>query len=121
MRAFDMSRYERVIATEGDVRGSFVVHGVLKDGELRIFRVEILDVTLWDDDRGWGRIINPGEFDVDITDGVLTVGKRRAESKKHDIDEFEDRINATLALVAAAFHGGPGSVVEAADTERSTT
>jgi len=106
-RAFDMSRYQRVIATSDTrIRGSFVVHGAEKGG---VFAVDPLDVTLYSEDGSWGRVVKYGYFEVDLDDnGVPTLGRIFNEATRADIEDVRDLINETLALVVAAFESADG-------------
>jgi hypothetical protein len=108
VKAFDMSRHQRVIATEGRVSGSFVVWGASRG----VFKVTVLDVVLWSEDRNWGLGIYDRDLDIEIDEGVATVGRVLNASKAAEIEEFTPLINEILVLVLRAYEAGPGSVVE---------
>lgn len=108
MHAFDMSNYTRVIATDGRISGSFVVQGSSKG----IFAIDPLDVTIYDETRSWGRVFRHGDFDVQITDGVPSVGKDVNPDKAADLDAARELMDATLAVVAQAYDAGLGSNIE---------
>lgn len=104
-----MSRYKRVIATEGRVRGDFVVHGSSRGP----FSVGVLEVVLYDEDRNWGQIIRDGDIEIRVdAEGVATVFRALNPDKAAVIEDYTALINETLTLVLRAYGAGPGSVVE---------
>jgi hypothetical protein len=104
--AFDMSRFQRVIATsETRIRGSFVVHSSEGHG---IFAVDPFDLTIYSEDGSWGRGIKYGDFEIELDEGVPTLGEIRNESKRADIEAAREPINETLAVVVAAYLADDG-------------
>lgn len=108
IRAFDMSEYQRVIATEGRVRGTFVVHSSDNHG---IFKIDPLEVILYSEEGNWGRVCYYRDFNVKIKDGVARVGNDLNSKKEADVEEFRDLIDATLAYVVQAYLAGPKSKI----------
>ena len=107
--AFDMSRFQRVIATQGRIKGSFVVQGSEHHG---VFAVEPMEVILYDEDRSWGQILRPGDFEVTVKDGVPSLGKCHNSNKVAVLDEYREMFNALLPLVVEAYIAGVGSQIE---------
>lgn len=112
MRAFDMSKYQRIIATEGRVRGDWkVLGGVGRNPDNLI--VTPIDVVIYDHERRFGRCFYSDDFHCTIEDGTV---KLRAglgdKSKLAEIEEVREEFDATLLLVAEAYRQGPRSVVE---------
>lgn len=99
--AFDMSRFYRIIGTQGRIRGEFAVHGTPDRG---VFKVLPLNVTIYDEDRSWGQGFLPGGFDVHVVDGIATVGVSGNESRDAVLDEVRDLMNELLAAVVAEFN-----------------
>jgi len=113
-KAFDMSRFQRIIATdETRIRGSFVVHSSDSHG---IFSVDPLDVTIYSEEGSWGRVVKYGYFEVDLTDGVPTLGRILNEATRADIEEAREPINEALAVVVAAFNSVDGKASSGAES-----
>lgn len=111
MRAFDMSKYQRIIATEGRVRGDWkVLGGVGRNPEHLI--VVPIDVVIYDHDRRSGRCFYSNDFTATVEGGTVKVRGNGDRSKMAEIDEVREEFDATLLLVAEAYRQGPRSVIE---------
>ena len=112
MRAFDMSKYQRIIATEGRIRGDWkVLGGVGRNPENLI--VVPIDVVIYDHDRRSGRCFYSNDFHVTIEDGKVNLRVDGADKfKMLEIEDVRADFDATMMLVAQAYKEGAGSVVE---------
>jgi hypothetical protein len=112
MRAFDMSKYQRIIATEGRIRGDWkVLGGVGRNPENLI--VVPIDVVIYDHDRRSGRCFYSNDFHVTIEDGKVNLRVDGADKfKMLEIEDVRADFDATMMLVAQAYKEGVGSVVE---------
>ena len=86
MRAFDMSKYQRVIATEGRVRGDFkVLGGVGRNPDHLI--ITPIDAVVYDPELNFGRCFYSNDFTVTLEDGVVKLSGPRNADKMADIED----------------------------------
>lgn len=112
IEAFDMSPNYRIISTNGRIRGEFAVHGI----DDRVFAIYLVEATVYDEDRSWGRIFYSTDLDV-VVDLDTEQPTLRAVNDRKPLEEDEARLfTEVLRHVIRAWHGGVGSVV-AADFE----
>ncbi|MCA0332264.1 MAG: hypothetical protein LCI03_20560 [Actinobacteria bacterium] len=108
IRAFDMSKYQRIIATEGRIRGSFHVRG----SDPGTIWITAHDVVIYDEARFSGRVYGSKDLRGSVENGVATISKRSIpDSLLPDVEEVWDLMLRTLVLVAQAFTEGIGSLV----------
>lgn len=112
MRAFDMSKYQRIIASEGRVRGDWKVFGGVGRNPEHLI-VTPIDVVIYDQERRSGRCFYSNDFTATVEDGTVEVRGDGDKSKMAEIDEVREEFDATLLLVAEAYRQGAGSIVAA--------
>jgi len=116
MKAFDLSKYQRVIGSDGRVSGSWkVLGGVGRDPEH--LYITPIDVTVYDETRSWGRVFYSGDFTLTVQDGVVELSGPRDESKMHDIRDAQTEFDATVLMVADVFMDTVTRVVVADENE----
>lgn len=102
MKAYDMSRYQRVIASEGRITGKWcVLGGVGRDPDRLI--ITPIEVTVYDEARSGGRCYYSGDFTVVVAGAMVAFSGHRNESKMFDIDAAFSEFEMTLRLVAGAY------------------
>jgi len=102
VKAFDLSKYQRVIGSEGRVSGSWKVLGGVGHDPERLY-ITPIDVTLFDETKSWGRVFYSGDFTLTVEGGVVALSGPRDESKMYDIRDAQAEFDATVLLVAEAF------------------
>lgn len=123
-KAYDMSRYQRVIGTDGRISGKWIVFEGRKprEGEIQEYIVKPIDVTIYDDTRLFGRTLNPG----DLTAWVDAVGNARipehmiAEHIRPEVQEVWNELINLLSLITTAFIAGPSERVWTTGTPSTT-
>jgi hypothetical protein len=102
MRAFDMSRYQRVIAVDaGRITGSFHVSGHSRE---RASWVTAHDVTVWDEGHNGGRLYYSNDLTGSVEHGVATLSKHMVSSDRlAEVEEVWDDMLAVLVAVVAEF------------------
>ena len=105
MKAFDMSKYQRVIGSEGRVSGKWCVSGGVGRNPDHLY-VTPIDVTVFDETKSWGRVFYGGDFTLTVEDGVVEFSGPRNVSKMADIEECRAEFDVTVLLVARAYFLG---------------
>jgi hypothetical protein len=102
MRAFDMSRFERVIAVESErISGSFVVLG---GDRLKETWVTAHDVVIWDEGHNSGRVFHSDDLKGSVRDGKANLSRRMVASDRlADVEEVWDEMLAILVAVVDEF------------------
>ena len=123
MKAYDMSRYKRVIGTDGRISGSWVVlqGRQPRDGEQQEYIVSPIDVTIYDESRSFGRVLYPSDLTAWVCeDGSVSLAKHRiAERIRPEVEEVWDEMVELLELIMRAFIDGPReAVTESPDSGR---
>lgn len=111
MKAFDLSKYQRLIGVESDrIRGNFYALAT-KPGE-RIW-IHPTDITIWDEHHLSGRTLYSGDLSGSVEDGVATISKHMVNSSKlADVEDAWDEMLAVLVLVAETFEAGAEAKLE---------
>lgn len=108
-KAFDMSKYQRIVGvSDGRISGKFAV--LLPVGEGKGAWVTPIDVTIYDTDRRFGIVFYSDDFTANVGEFV-SIGRVTA-SKRHDLDEVREELEATLLAVVEAAKSEDRSVVE---------
>ena len=92
-----MTRYWRLVSVEGIVSGTFWV--TRPDERRGQIRVSAVDVTLWDEERAFGRCFATNDVTATVIDGVPRLGVVRG--RWADLTE-DDAENLRAAVLAAA-------------------
>ncbi len=104
MKAYDMSRHQRVIGTDGRISGTWVVLSA-KSGEVLIKPHE---VTIYDETRTYGRLLRPDSLTAWVRDGEVDVPKHMIrEETRFEVEDAWDELIELLTLIAKAFFDGP--------------
>ncbi len=115
MKAFDLSRFQRIIAVEGRIHGKFAVLGGTRVGAVWITPI---DVTIEDESRTSGLVFYSDDFSASVRDGVAEVSKRGMRPNHlAELESVEPMLLDLLVMVAQAYNGGPGSVIESGGSE----
>lgn len=101
IRAFDMSRYQRLIATDGgQVTGTFKVSPPSRpDRETWVIPI---DVVLWDEYRSGGMILYSDDMTCAVRDGVAELCTYNTSKEAIIKDAWPD-IKLAVEAVAAVF------------------
>ena len=101
VKAFDMSRYWRLVSVEGGrVNGTFWVQWP----KYGMTWVSAVDVAIWDEElrRTWGHALTRGELSATVKDGTVDIRVLRPGVNEEFVRECEvDIKDAILAAVAA--------------------
>ena len=99
VKGHDMTRYWRLVSVEGPVSGTFWVTRPDKKrrGEIHVHAV---DVTLWDEDRNFGRCFTTKDVTATVT-GVPDLGIVRGRWADLTEDDAEHLKAAVLAAANA--------------------
>jgi hypothetical protein len=102
MSAYDMSRYQRIIAVDsGRITGKFEV--TARDRESEAWATAI-EVTVWDENRYSGRMLYSNDLTGSVKDGVAKLSKHMVGSNKlADVEEVWDEMLAALVAVVAEY------------------
>lgn len=97
-KGYDMTRYWRLASVEGPASGTF---WVTRPDEKRRgqIRVSAVDVTLWDEERAFGRCFATNDVTATVIDGVPRLGVVRGRWADLTKDDAE---NLKAAVLAAA-------------------
>lgn len=99
MKAFDMSRYQRLIGvSDGPVTGTFKVSPPLHSGH---GTVESHDVVIWDEDRG-GLVLHSNDMTCFIVDGVARLVFYNLDKEADILAAWPD-IKLAVEAAAAVF------------------
>lgn len=102
MKAYDMSRFQRVIGTDGRISGKWcVLGGVGRDPDRLI--VQPIEVAVYDEARSGGRVYYSGDFTVVVAGAMVAFSGPRNESKMFDIDDASHEFEIALRAVAGAY------------------
>ena len=96
-KGYDMTRYWRLASVEGPASGTFWV--TRPDERRGQIRVSAVDVTLWDEERAFGRCFATNDVTATVIDGVPRLGVVRG--RWADLTE-DDAENLKAAVLAAA-------------------
>ena len=104
-KGFDMSRYWRLVSVEGPASGTF---WVTRPDEKRRgqIHVHVVEVTLWDEDRRFGRCFATKDVTATVTDGVPDLGIVRGRWADLTEDDAE-RLKAAVLAAANAIDWEP--------------
>lgn len=102
MRAFDMSRYQRVIAVdEGRIRGTFHVSG---SDQAKTTWVKAHDVVIWDEGHRAGRVFYSNDLAGSVTGGNAELSKHMVNPRLlPDVEDVWEEMLAVLAAVVEEF------------------
>lgn len=104
MKAYDMSRHQRVIGTDGRISGTWVVLSA-KSGEVLIKPHE---VTIYDETRTYGRVLWPDSLTAWVRDGEVHVPKHMIRDEtRFEVEDAWGELIKLLELIAQAFFDGP--------------
>ena len=100
IKGHDMSHFWRLVSVEGPVSGTFWVtrHDEKRCGQIRVHAV---DVTLWDEDRRFGRCLTTKDVTATVIDGVPELGIVRGRWADLTEDDAEHLKAAVLAAASA--------------------
>ena len=96
-KGYDMTRYWRLASVGGPASGTFWV--TRPDERRGQIRVSAVDVTLWDEERAFGRCFATNDVTATVIDGVPDLGivrGRWADLPEADAEHFK------AAVLAAA-------------------
>ncbi len=96
-----MSRYWRLVSVEGPVSGTFWVTrpDEKRRGQIHVYTV---DVTLWDEERAFGRCFTTKDVTATVIDGVPDLGivrGRWADLTEDDAEHFKAAVLAAANAV----------------------
>ena len=97
VKGHDMSHHWRLVSVEGPASGTFWV--TRPDERRGQIRVSAVDVTLWDEERAFGRCFATNDVTATVIDGVPRLGVVRG--RWADLTE-DDAENLKAAVLAAA-------------------
>jgi len=100
VKGYDMSRYWRLVSVEGIVSGTFWVDRPDEKRRGQIY-VSTVDVTLWDEDRRFGRCLTTKDVTATVVDGVADLGIIRGRWADLTEDDAEHLKAAVLAAANA--------------------
>lgn len=104
-RAYDMSRYQRVIGTEGRISGTWIV--LSARGRDRVC-IRPYDVTIYDETHRSGRILGRDDLLAWVRGDEVDVPKHMVRDHVRDeVDEVWNELTELLKLIARAFVNGP--------------
>lgn len=104
MKAYDMSRHQRVFGTDGRISGTWVALSA-KSGEVLIKPHE---VTIYDETRTYGRVLSRDSLTAWVRNGVVDVPKHMIrEETRAEIEEAWNELIELLGLIAQSFFDGP--------------
>lgn len=101
-RAYDMSRYQRLIAVEnGRVTGTFKASWSLRHRPEEVL-IHPVDVTVWDEHRHSGRVLHSGDdLTAWVRSGEVEIPEHMIrEAVKFDVLDAIDEMKLALRLVA---------------------
>lgn len=99
-KAYDMSKYQRIVAWEGNrIRGDFKVLDS-KDGSEKW--VKPIDVTIYvDDNHSWGRCVYYDDFTASVKSGTVNLPKHMiSERVLFDVEDAWDEMVEALKAVS---------------------
>jgi small nuclear ribonucleoprotein (snRNP)-like protein len=101
MTAHDMTRFWRIFTVDhGRVRGDFIVYAA----KVGVHEVKPLNVTLWDDEHTWGRVVKYDDFIAIVKgDGIEIPGHMIRADVRPDIEDAMDDLLAALRECVDAF------------------
>ncbi len=109
-----MSRYQRVIGSDGRIAGKWVVLAGRERGESQELIIKPIDVTIYDESRRFGRILYPSDLTAWVVDGEVDLKDHMiADHIRPEVDEVRDELIELLRMVAQAFIDGPRDPVPA--------
>ncbi len=110
MRAFDMSRFHRVIATDGRVSGSWKVAGGAGRNPEQL-TVTPIAVDVMDEALHSGRVFYSNDFTILVDGEQVELTGPRNESKIADLEDAWDAVCEAMLLVAEVWRQVVGAVV----------
>jgi hypothetical protein len=101
-RAYDMSKYQRVIGFDGDrISGTFHVLASSDDSEAW---VKPIDMQIWDEGHRSGRILYSNDLTASVLDGEADLREHMiASNKLADVQAVWDEMKAALVTIVEAF------------------
>jgi len=101
VKGYDMTRYWRLVSVQGIVSGTF---WVTRPDEKRRGKIHVhaVDVTLWDEDRNFGRCFTTKDVTATVIDGVPDLGivrGRWADLTEDDAEHFKAAVLAAANAV----------------------
>lgn len=114
MKAFDLSRYQRLIGVESErIRGNFYALSTEVGGRIWIYPT---NVTIWDERRLTGRTLFSGDFAASVRSGLPRISKHMINpSLLAAVEDVWDEMLAVLVLVTETFEAGAVGEGEGAD------
>lgn len=109
MKAYDMSRFQRVIGTDGRISGTWIA---LQSRSERDIHIKPSDVTIYDETHSYGRVLGRDDLLAFVRDGEIDVPKHMiSERIRPEVEEVWEELIELLALIAQAFIDGPRELV----------
>lgn len=101
-RAYDMSKYQRVIGFDGDrISGTF--HVLASSGDSEAW-VKPIDMQIWDEGHHSGRILYSNDLTASVLDGEADLREHMiASNKLADVQAVWDEMKAALVTIVEAF------------------
>ena len=108
MKAYEMSRYQKVIGTDGRISGTWVAIGGLRDRDELIVKPH--NVVIYDETRTFGSVLTEPDLTAWVRESVVDIPKHMiAERVRYDVEEVWDEMLALMTLIEEAYRRGPTS------------
>ena len=108
MKAYDMSRYQKVIGSDGRISGTWVALDGQRDRNELIVKPH--NVVIYDETRTFGRVLTEPDLTAWVRESVVEIPKHMiAERVLYDVEEVWDEMLALMLLVEEAYRSGPRS------------
>ena len=108
MKAYDMSRHQRVIGTDGRISGTWIALQASSRAEAREVLIKANDVTIYDEAHRSGRCMYSADFTAWVRDGVVDLPMHMVrEEIRADVEDARAEIDETLKLIAEVFLENP--------------
>lgn len=108
MKAYDMSRYQRVIGTDGRISGTWVALDGRRDRNELIVKPH--NVVIYDETRTFGRVLTEPDLTAWVRDSVVDIPKHMiAERVLYDVEEVWNEMSALMLLVEEAYRREPAA------------
>lgn len=108
MKAYDMSRFQRVIGTDGRISGTWVALSAREGRDELIVKPH--NVVIYDDNRTFGMVLGESDLTAFIRNGNVDIPKHMiGERVLHDVEDVWDDMLALMGLVSEAFKSATAS------------
>ena len=102
IKAYDMGRFQRIVGVEAPrITGMFRVLSMKDEREETL--VWPLDMTIWFDNKHWGRTYDADDFTAKVKAGVVNLDANDVrDSKRAEVEEVIEELRAVILAVSKA-------------------